>query len=325
MTRVLGAVRRKILTPSFSEAAPEKRGFHVKDRPGRDLLEKIGVTFLSGFSRAVHDGSPDEAAPALDEVPARFRGFAYEGAAMGFAVLDALSPGAGGRFARLLSGRGRDHDYMVHVGLGWAMARTPRFRWPTRGVDPLLRWLVLDGFGFHQAYFRTDRVVTRRSPHPALPWPRDRHAWYGARALDQGVGRALWFAGGADPDVVADLVERFDPRRRPDLFSGVGLAATYAGGADEDELLRLRRRAAGHLPHVAQGCAFAAEARRRAGLEVPHTDVASRVLCELSAREAARLAVETRPAPAGHDDGDVPAYEVWRCRIADQFVSLGRS
>jgi hypothetical protein len=209
---------------------------------------------------------------------------------------------------------------MAHIGLGWALARLPRFRWPTTELDPVLRWLVLDGYGFHQAYFRTRRYVRDRFQHTGFPWPAG--GWYAPRVIDQGVGRALWFVGGADTGVVAELVESFPAQRRADLFSGAGLAATYAGGAGETELRAFFERAGEFRPQVAQGCAFAAEARRRAGLEVPHTEIAAQVFCGMTADRAATIAIKNRPAAAV--TGELPAHEVWRQCIADQFASMGR-
>ncbi|MFE2411208.1 DUF1702 family protein, partial [Kitasatospora sp. NPDC059408] len=43
-------------------------------------------------------------------------------------------------------------------------------------------------------------------PAPGPPAPPPVHA---PRALDQGIGRALWVVGGTDPGVVAGLIERF--------------------------------------------------------------------------------------------------------------------
>ncbi len=316
-------MRSRILTPDDSATQLEVRGFHVKSPQARQLLETIGRTFLSGFGSATQSRDAAEAQQLLDQVPVRFRGFAYEGAAMGFSVLDALSAG-GRRCERFASGPGASHIYMVHVGMGWAMARLPRFRWRTISApDPLLRWLVLDGYGFHQAYFRTDRYVRQHEQARAFPWPENGSSRYSPRAIDQGIGRALWFVCGTDADLVASTIAGFPAHRRDDLYSGVGLAATYAGGADEGELRRLRELAGAHRPFVAQGSAFAAEARLLAGLVVPQVELATRVLCDLTPALAAEVCAQRRPAltaaPDAIADGAEPAYETWRRRVAEEF------
>jgi hypothetical protein len=203
------------------------------------------------------------------------------------------------------------------------MARLPRFRWPkSTGMDPMLMWFVLDGYGFHQAYFRTEQYVHGQYQDTRFPWPAEGPQWYANHAIDQGIGRAVWFVGGTDAEVVAAMIDKFPEERRPDIYSGAGLAATYAGGADEDELRRFYHLAGDHRPQVAQGSAFAAEARIRAGLLVPHTAVATQVFCGLSPEQAAQITHDTRPGP--DVEGKLPAHEVWRQRIAGEFASLGR-
>jgi hypothetical protein len=316
------ALRRSILTPNVSETSIEKRGFHRKSPAARELLETIGKMFLTGYGHAMEARTVTDAENRLEELPTRFKGFAYEGAGMGYTMLDQLPLGGGGRVAELLAGRGDKHNYMIYVGIGWAMARLPRFRWPKPDtVDPLLRWLVLDGYGFHQAYFRTDQYVADHYRDPHFPWPGDATGDYANNAIDQGIGRALWFVGGTDAAVVADLIAGYAPWRHADLWSGAALAATYAGGAERAELAAFAERAGEHRAILAQGSAFAAEARIRAGLLVPHTETATRVLCGLDPAEAARVCARTRPDRP--DDGAVPAYEVWRNRIAAELVSIG--
>lgn len=323
MAGYLRAIRRRVLTPSDSETKLSTRGFRVKDQPSQELLETIGRTFLSGYACAVEARTASAAEEPLEEIPTQFRGFAYEGAAMGLTVLDALPFGGSRRLAELLAGRGIDHIYMAYVGVGWAMARLPRFRWSKiQAPDPLLRWFVLDGYGFHQAYFRTARYVHRQYQEPGFPWPFDGPDSYVSRVIDQGIGRAMWFVGGTDVDHVADLIDAFPESRRPDLYSGAGLAATYAGGVDEAELHRFAKRAGPHRPDVAQGSAFAAKARVRAGLVTPHTHVATEVLCGLAPDEAAKVCDETRPDHG--DEGGVPAHDVWRRRIAEHLGGAGR-
>lgn len=313
------SLRRRVLTPDVSATRLDVRGFHEKNPAARELLETIGRTFLDGFAHAAQARTPAAAEAPLERIPRRFRGFAYEGAAMGFAVRDGLAPLGGHHVARFLAGRGDEHIYMVYVGVGWAMARLPRIRWSTLfAPDPLLRWLVLDGYGFHQAYFRTQRYVRERYQRARFPWPAGAPDGYPNRAIDQGIGRALWFVGGTDPNLVTKMINDYPAERRPDLYSGAGLAATYAGGADEAELRWFFARAGECRPHVAQGSAFAAGARVRAGLVVPHNEVATQVFCGRSTADAAKVTDEALiDLP---DDGDVPAYEVWRQRIAHDLV-----
>lgn len=326
MVESIRAVRRRILTPSLTNASLEERGFHRKDAAAQDLLEGIGRTFLGGYAAAAGAREPLDAVPELEAVPVRLRGFAYEGAGMGFAVRDGLPFGRHDFFERFLAGPGEDHDYMAYVGLGWAMARLPRFRWvPADRLDPLLCWLALDGYGFHQAYFHSQRYAIRHAQTSLHPWPGgDVPGGYPHRAIDQGIGRALWFVGGTDPAVVSALIAAFAPHRRADLYSGAGLAATYAGGASADELVRFREHSGDHCGQVALGSAFAAETRVRAGLVGPETELATEVFCATSAADAARLTQELRPTGAeSADPSGVPAYETWRQRIAAALVPGG--
>ena len=315
LSNIWRSARRTLLTPNVSSTSLDVRGFHIKNSNTRDLLETVGRSFLNGYAIAAETGSPAMVEPLLENIPTRFRGFGYEGAAMCFAILDAL-PSNNARIAGFLAGPGNPHSYMVHVGIGWAMARLPRFLWHRiQAPDPELRWLVLDGYGFHQAYFRTDRYVRRR-------YRRERSG-YADRAIDQGIGRATWFVGGADAKVVAALIDRFPESRRADLYSGVGLAASYAGGAGEAELRWLLRHAGRYRPHLSQGAVFAATARVRAGLVVPQTELATRVLCEMTPQQAAEFSVQVRPGSDDQFDPDgTPAYETWRQRIAGAFVPV---
>lgn len=322
MGKALRALRRKILTPDVSATSLDKRGFHKKDPESQELLERIGTVFLGGYANAVEASSVQDARDRLALVPHRFRGFAYEGAGMGYAMLDGLPFWHRHHVDDFLAGPAEDQVYIVYCGVGWAMARLPRFRWPAPdSLDPLLRWLALDGYGFHQAYFRTRRYVHEHYQAPHFPWPAGEARAYANRAVDHGIGRALWFVGCTDVDEVARLVSGFPAARHADLWAGIGLAATYACGAAEHDLARLATLSGEHRPLLAQGAAFAAEARVRAGLVIPQTEVATEVLCGTDPETAARVSVEARPARVSN--GAVPSYELWRQRTADELVSLG--
>jgi hypothetical protein len=319
MANQFGRLRSRLLTPSMTETKLATRGFHEKSPEARDLLEAVGASFLTGYAHAAAASSTADADAGLETVPPRFRGFAYEGAAMGMAVRDGLPIGGTRHVERFLRGEGAKHVYMVYVGVGWAMARVPRFRWSRMyTADPLLRWLVLDGYGFHQAYFRTGKYVRQQYQESNFPWPGPEWSWYADKVIDQGIGRAMWFVGGTDVDRVGDLIESFAEDRRADLYAGAGLAATYAGGVTRAELAAFLERSGKHRRWVAQGSAFAATARLEAGLETEHTALATEVLCGTTPELAMLACQESLPDPCV--DGQVPAYEVWRGRIADRLA-----
>ncbi|HEV2452094.1 MAG TPA: DUF1702 family protein, partial [Streptosporangiaceae bacterium] len=215
-----------------------------------------------------------------------------------------------------LAGPAAPHIYMAHIGVGWAMARVPALRW--RAImpeDEVLRWLALDGYGFHQAYFRTSQYVTQQYQARLPVWEP---ASYANRVVDQGIGRALWFVNGSDVREVAGMISRFAPDRQGDLWSGAALASVYAGGVDAGDLKLMLEMAGEHRPDAAQGAAFAAKARLLAGLVTPHTETAVRVWCTMSVEEAAAVteeAVEVLLSPPG----PIPGYELWRQRIRKQF------
>ncbi|HEV2148611.1 MAG TPA: DUF1702 family protein, partial [Longimicrobiaceae bacterium] len=216
-------LRTRLLGIDPREATFARRGFGECDPAARARLEEAGSTFLRGYHAALAEPEPARLGALLDGTGAELRGFAYEGSAMALALLDVLVPWRSGRLDAFLRGPGDAHAYMVHVGAGWALARLRRrLECPPAGMDPLLGWLALDGYGFHEGYFRPGPTVDGREV------PR-RLSGYARRAFDQGVGRSLWFSRGADPGRIAGAVARFSPERWADLWSGVGLACAYAG------------------------------------------------------------------------------------------------
>lgn len=312
----MGALGRLIFGISNDEATFRRRGFRSRDESVRLRLEGVGRVFLEGYHAALEVEDDERLAACLNAVESEFRGFAFEGAAMALALLDFLKPWGRKRLGPFLEGAGSAHVYMAHVGAGWALARLRLGSGDRalRGFDPLLRWLVIDGYGFHEGYFRWPAYLARQK------LPR-RMSGYALRAFDQGLGRSLWFVEGADVERIAAAVYAFEEARRADLWSGVGLACAYAGSVDGADVETLRASARRCAAQLAQGAAFAAEARRRAGNPARHTETACRVLCGMSADAAADVTLAAlRNLPP---DGEVPAYEIWRRRIAGEFARAG--
>src|SRR5262245_18908085 len=117
----------------------------------RRRLEAIGGGFLAGYRAALEEEDPEALAVRLARIDPELWGFAYEGAGLGLCLLDSLMP-RWRRFNAFLRGPGAGQPYLLLVGAGWLLARLPvsPHRFLAR-FDPFLRWLVLDGFGFHEA------------------------------------------------------------------------------------------------------------------------------------------------------------------------------
>ena len=309
---LLGQARRRFLGLSPTEASFAARGFLAGEENARQRLEQIGNTFLSGYHAALEETGFIPLARRLEGVEAELRGFAFEGAAMGLTLLDCVTPWRKDRWSTFTERMAQPHIYMMHVGLGWALARLRRRVMPYLGqLDPLLGWLVVDGYGFHEGYFGWPRYIAQRAIHARVDG-------YERRVFDQGLGRSLWFVKGADVAAVASAINAFPFSRRDDLWSGAGLACAYAGGCGRAAIESLRAAAGSHLPALAQGVAFAAKTRQRAANLTPHTEAACRVICGHSAEELAAITDDALEDLRG--ENGLPVYEEWRRRIQNKIA-----
>lgn len=305
--------RLRLLGISPSESEFAQRGFRSTVPARRDRLERIGRVFIEGYNSAIRTADPLMIDAELGSAPLELQGFAFEGAAMGFALLDLVTPWRGRQFARFIAGPAAEHIYMAHVGAGWALARTSlRLAWRLGPLDPLLQWLAIDGYGFHAGYFHHDEAIDQQRRPRGL-------RGYAASAFDQGLGRAVWFVKGAEIGAIVGALHAFPQERRSDLWSGVGLAAAYAGGIGEEDLIALYSVARAFRLELGQGAAFAAKARVRSGNPAEHTECACRVFCGLSAAAAAAI---TDLALDGLDLSDPGgAYAAWRADIRWRIAS----
>lgn len=309
---LLGQARRRFLGLSTSEASFAKRGFLAGKDDARRRLEQIGVTFLSGYHAALEESELVSLAGRLALVDTELRGFAFEGAAMGLALLDCFTPWRKDRWSIFTNQLAQPHIYMMHVGMGWALARLRRNVTPYLArLDPLLGWLVVDGYGFHEGYFGWPRYIEQKTIPAHLES-------YERRVFDQGLGRSIWFVKGADVAAVASAIDAFPSGRRHDLWSGAGLACAYAGGCGQTAIESLQAAAGNHFPALKQGVAFAAKTRERAANVTTHTQTVCRVICGQSAAELA--AITDAALKDLREDGGLPAYEVWRRRIQNQLT-----
>lgn len=280
--------------------AAKDRGFTCTG--ATEYLDECAFAFMQGAQIPACTGN-SALHGELAHVPSWFRGFAYEGAGMSAHILDRLVPGRGWRLPLLLSGPGYRYRHLIHVGVGWGMSRLHQLHYPitTWGLDPLLRWLALDGIGFHDLFF-----APRTHRQEALDAPIRNSR---AHVVRQGMGRALWFVHGADPAAIAAAIGGCSPTQKNALWRGVGLAAGYAGGsqARPQDLLEL---AGQYRPSVRQGLRFASAARHAHGHSTSEnfSEVVGRPdeCAELATRNAIPLTV--RSAGSGN-------FHLWQASL----------
>jgi hypothetical protein len=301
-----------LLSVSAEEAKFAKRGFRSSCPSRQARLENIGETFLAGFNYALRESNLERLSANASHFPVEMSGFFFEGAGMASALMDGLAPWGVSRFQALLRGPGSAHKYMVHVGAGWALARLP-VRWNRflKKFDPLLRWLILDGYGFHEGYFHWPKYLN------GLASPPKSLSRIASNIFDQGLGRSLWFVTCADTDRLAETISGFEEERQRDLWSGVGLACAYAGGVDDHAMKELKDSAGIHSACLQQGATFAAKARALACNQTSHTELACQVFCQMSAAAAAE--VTDKALAEVQDCGDEARYQAWRAKIRDHF------
>lgn len=310
MTFSLKKLRRSLLGVPREEAIAFSKG----DSETWHHLEKVVLTAVGGYHATLDSSRFEKLVSQLDQVELEFRGYAYEGAAMGLTGLDCMLPWKK-RLQAYMEGPGSPHIYMVHIGAGEALARLRRKPDPfiARLPDRVLCWLVMDGYGFHEGFFSRQRYVGEK----IIP---EHLSSYARRIFDQGLGRSIFFTSGANVVRIAATITTFPAARQADLWLGVGVGCTYVGGLDRAAIEALQRAAGPYAPQLAVGAAFVAKGRQRASNPAPHTDLACQVLCHLTADQAAHktdAAFLNLPTSLAQ-----PAFDILQQRLLAQFAAL---
>lgn len=301
-----------LLWRSFAAAGAMPSAPDAEDSASAARLKHVVFTVTECSRTTLLNPSFDALVPKLEAYDEELHGFAYEGAGVGLAALDCLWHRKN-RTAALATGPGARHVFGIYLGAGMCLGRIRRnpetFR--KRLGDPLLSWIVLDGYGFYRGFFAYQRHVVRR--HVPLHLQG-----YGLRVFDQGVGRAIWFASDADVERVAETIEAFSPQRQADLWSGVGFACGYSGGIERKAIEALPAAAGQHRGHLAVGAAISAKARHLGGNPASQNELACEVLCGTSSLQASAIAdAAVRNLPSGNA---VPAHALWRQRVLQEFL-----
>jgi hypothetical protein len=299
-----------LLRPLFG-VSEKTTSFSNRDREAAQRLKTVVNTVTKGCQLTLQNSNFDKLVVRLNAFDPELCGFAYEGAGIGLAALDCLLPW-GNRTRAFLDGPGSAFIYAVPLGAGMGLARLHRKpeRYMKR-LDPVLCWLIVDGYGFHEGFFASRRTIDRQVVPAHL-------SAYGRRAFDHGVGRSIWFTRETNPKRVATTIATFPENRRPDLWRGIGLACGYTGGVERAVIEELQGVVGDYLPQLALGVAIASNARHSVGNPSPNADLASLVVWGRPSRDVSRMVDEARENVTA--SANEPAYEVWRQRIEQQFT-----
>lgn len=306
-------ILERVLKIRAREASFATRGFEPGDPDVTRKLEAMLESFIGGYNLALKTVDADDLAHRLRrKFDDHHVGFAFEGVGLYLALLDLMIPGESNHLARFVNGPGKDHDYIIAVGAGFAIARVPfgleRLERYSKTLDPLVAWCIAGGLGFHEGFFRHKRFIERTHRPPKLLSP------IAKRLFDSGLGRALWWVECADGRRIASAITNFEESRRPELWAGVGIAAAYAGAIREAELRTLQALSGPYQMDFLSGLPFAARLRQKGQNHSPVTDMACRVLLGLSTDDTADLAEKAADAVRAQVEGKgiTNAYDLVR-------------
>jgi len=219
----------------------------------------------------------------LEVAEVEFRSIAYESASMCIALEDLKQGDKLNNWLQFLNEAASSHVTQVHVGLGWALAQT--LKNPTAyspDLNSMMRYRVFDGYGYYEGIFRRRRSIIN---HLKLQ-VEDAIA---SGALDQGLGRSIWYLNKGIFNDAKTMIEGFAVERQKDLWRGLGIAIAYVGGNNEETLQDFFSKADLHKTQLATGAAMALVSRDAAKYISADTELTCKVWCKLNAEQVLEL------------------------------------
>jgi hypothetical protein len=246
-------------------------------------VHRVFSLLLDGYNAGL-DTPPDRFAKQAASVPLSERRVLYE-AAFAAQVSLVLTGKQDWHEALRLTQDAEPYGVAIAgLGIGAAFSHM-RLQLPMAPqiVEQYWGWMAMDAYGFNEGYYRWSNLLFHKKEPEGV-------SGLGMRAFDQGLGRALYFVTGADPQAIHELIERFPPARRRELWAGLGLMVAYWGALDEKGIRKLLNTSKNLRPHFQQGVALAALLRAGTADVPDHTEGACSIVCQAASSEVASLA-----------------------------------
>lgn len=243
----------------------------------REFVDQISSTFLDGYDAALHTDL-DRLTKQLEGLSFTEKSVATEGVYTALATSDLSKQNNLEQVNRF--SQGTDIKNAVrYQGIGYALSHL--------NIDPSVSekhmnefwgWQTMEAYGFHESYFKWPLTIEK------LTLPAN-ISGLAARAFDQGMGRAIWILCVAEPNLIGQMIDRFPPQRRNDLWSGAGIMTGFWGLVDERDLKLLLRKSKKNYASLQQGVAFSAWIRQENKEPKDFTDGACRLICKAESHE----------------------------------------
>ena len=274
-------------------------------------IDRVGGVFRQALRRGFSSASDASVAAWVQSLPRADQSVAVEGVAMAVAWMQRATR-SDRTWEGLSAALDDEHAVGLALGLGWALSwlgASPDAEMV--GLPPLVRWRVVDGYGFRDGLVAPRRHVLRTMAPKQIEG-------FGQAVWRQGLGRSLWYTTRGDVGEVRDVVNAFPSPVRPELWTGVGVAATWIGCSSQPPMARLRT-AAGHDAHwLALGAALAARTARDSGSLTARQAAPCRALADGTPEE---LAIVTDRAEAALPlEADTPLFQRWKDDIASRLA-----
>ena len=245
----------------LSEANFEVRKFQ-KGEVAQERLELVAKVVLRGYNTALEKGLSRDLLTCVETKKKDLVGFFNEGIGMGLFTLDLFSLRKRNRFWEFIKDKGKHHEYMSYIGAGIAFGvfKIRSIKRFIKKASPTSGLLLLNGIGFYYAYFKPNKTLNKFFI-PSNLTKDDFHV----ECYGNGIGRALWFYHGANPESIAQTIQKFPKSRRAGIWAGVGLAATYAGGVLPEKIQLLKELSNEYYLSLGEGAILASHTRDIAG------------------------------------------------------------
>lgn len=224
----------------------------------KDKMELIQATFQDAKEKATTTNDLAQLNKLLLNFPNEFVSVAYEGASMAIAIKSIQETDSLKIWNNFYHDFGIKHSSQIHVGLGWAFSKLNLdFSSFDSDIAPLLKYRVLDGYGYYEGIFkRRQSVRMQQTPQHFDP--------LSIRAYNQGLGRSLWYISQGEAEKLVRIINLFPENRCHDLWRGIGIAVAYVGGTETSVLQQLVNESGQYLPNFKCGVSLLIQSRDKA-------------------------------------------------------------